>query len=225
MPKYSKLIIISEREPAQHLSLLAQSVGIKTLQIPKTELLQQELCRHSILALPCHGKNLAQRSLLQDIQHLHTKAPLFLFQAEKNMLDLTRALQLGLRGAIFRDDPLDKVMTALKVLLQGELYYPRAILSSVVDEMFGHGLARHEVTHAIQSATILTRQERKIIQLVAEGARNKEIAEHLNISAHTVKAHLSTIFRKTQARNRVELLRWFQQNNQQPTPQPIARLA
>ena len=49
----------------------------------------------------------------------------------------------------------------------------------------------------ILSNNLLTRQEKKIIQLVAEGARNKEIADNLNISAHTVKAHLSAIFRKT----------------------------
>ena len=48
------------------------------------------------------------------------------------------------------------------------------------------------------------------IQLVSSGARNKEIANKLSISEHTVKAHISSIFRKTQARNRVELLRWAQ---------------
>ena len=66
-------------------------------------------------------------------------------------------------------------------------------------------------TSGITDSALLTKQEKRIIQLVAEGARNKEIAENLNISAHTVKAHLSSIFRKTQVRNRVELLRWVQQ--------------
>jgi DNA-binding CsgD family transcriptional regulator len=57
----------------------------------------------------------------------------------------------------------------------------------------------------------MTRQERKIIALVAQGARNKEIADSLNISAHTVKAHMATIFRKSQARSRVDLLRLLHQ--------------
>ena len=56
----------------------------------------------------------------------------------------------------------------------------------------------------------LTKRERTIIQMVSSGARNKEVAFRLCISEHTVKAHLSSIFRKTQSRNRVELLRWAQ---------------
>ena len=47
--------------------------------------------------------------------------------------------------------------------------------------------------------------------LIAEGARNKEIAEQLQISANTVKVHVSAIFKKTHSRNRTELVRWLQE--------------
>jgi DNA-binding NarL/FixJ family response regulator len=225
MQKFNKLFVITEREPLQHLTLLAQSVGIKASQLPKHELLQLDVCHHSLIALPCYGKKLDQRSLVQDIRYLQQKAPVFLCQAEKNFTDLPQALQLGLRGVIYRDDAMDKVMTALQVLFQGQLYYPRAVLSAVVDDLFVQSAQQPEDKLQLQHAALLTRQERKIIQLVAEGARNKEIADSLNISAHTVKAHLSTIFRKTQARNRVELLRWYQQSGQQPLQLAFARLA
>lgn len=225
MQKFNKLIIIADREPLQHLTLLAQSVGISTLQIPKTELYQQEICRNSLIAYPCHGKKLEQRTVAEDISLLQQKAPLFLFQAESNLIDLHRALQIGLRGVICRDDPLDKVMTALQILFKGELYFPRSLLSAVVDDLFVQSSSQADDRPQSLTAALLTRQERKIIRLVAEGSRNKEIADSLNISTHTVKAHLSTIFRKTQARNRVELLRWYQQSGQQSLPLPIARLA
>lgn len=225
MQKFNKLIVIAEREPVQHLTLLAQSVGIKTIQIPKTELYQQDICRSSLIAYPCHGKKLEQRCVAEDISFLQQKAPLFLFQAEKNLIDLHRALQIGLRGVICRNDPLDKVMTALQVLFQGELYFPRSLLSAVVDDLFVQSSNPPDDRQTPLNTALLTRQERKIIRLVAEGSRNKEIADSLNISAHTVKAHLSTIFRKTQARNRVELLRWYQQSGQQPLQLPFVRLA
>lgn len=225
MQKFNRLIIIAEREPLQHLTLLAQSVGITTIQIPKTELYQQEICRNSLIAYPCHGKKLEHRTVTEDISFLQQKAPLFLFQAEKSLIDLHRALQIGLRGVICRDDPLDKVMTALQVLFKGELYFPRSLLSAVIDDLFVQSISQVEERQQPLTVALLTRQERKIIRLVAEGSRNKEIADSLNISTHTVKAHLSTIFRKTQARNRVELLRWFQQSGQPSLPLPFVRLA
>jgi len=225
MQKFNKLIVIADREPLQHLTLLAQSVGIATIQIPKIELYQQDFCRNSLIAYPCHGKTLEQRTVAEDISFLQQKAPLFLFQAEKNLIDFHRALQIGLRGVICRDDPLDKVMTALQILLKGELYFPRSLLSAVVDELFVQSISQTDERQQPTTVALMTRQERKIIQLVAEGARNKEIADSLNISTHTVKAHLSTIFRKTQARNRVELLRWYQQSGQSSLSLPIVRLA
>lgn len=225
MHKFDKLTVITAREPIQHITLLAQSVGMKALQIPKYEFLQQQRCSQTLIALPCHDKQLNQRALLQEISFLQQKAPLFLIRAERNLLDLPQALQLGVRGVIYRDDPMDKVMTALQAMMNGELYYPRAVLSAVVDDLFVQAIQQPDERQLQIHTALLTRQEHKIIQLVAEGARNKEIADRLHISAHTVKAHLSTIFRKTEARNRVELLRWYQQSGQPAIGSPQLRLA
>ena len=52
----------------------------------------------------------------------------------------------------------------------------------------------------------LTRRENTIIGLVSRGAKNQEIADQLHISPNTVKTHLYSIFRKTQSRNRIELI-------------------
>lgn len=50
----------------------------------------------------------------------------------------------------------------------------------------------------------LTKQEICILELVAEGLINKEIAERLNISVATIKAHLESIYKKLNAHNRVQ---------------------
>lgn len=50
----------------------------------------------------------------------------------------------------------------------------------------------------------LTKQELCILELVAEGLINKEIAERLNISVATIKAHLESIYKKLNAHNRVQ---------------------
>ena len=56
----------------------------------------------------------------------------------------------------------------------------------------------------------LTKREKSVIHLLAQGASNRDIAESLNISDHTVKTHLYSAFKKTASRNRVELANWAQ---------------
>ncbi len=55
-----------------------------------------------------------------------------------------------------------------------------------------------------QQAALLTEREREVLDLIAAGSTNREIAQHLYLSPHTVKEHTSALYRKLQARNRAE---------------------
>ncbi len=57
---------------------------------------------------------------------------------------------------------------------------------------------------AEQPAPLLTEREREVLDLIAAGSTNREIAERLYLSPHTVKEHTSTLYRKLRARNRAE---------------------
>jgi DNA-binding NarL/FixJ family response regulator len=57
---------------------------------------------------------------------------------------------------------------------------------------------------AEQPAPMLSEREREVLDLIAAGSTNREIAEQLYLSPHTVKEHTSAVYRKLQARNRAE---------------------
>lgn len=212
MDKFIKLIVLTEQENQSSISLLAQSVGISVEQRSKLSILYGgTLKTGTLLACPFHHVDWNKKNLSTELQYLQTKAPLFLFQAERTLVEPVQALYNGIRGVIYRDEQLDRVLTALKTMMDGQLYYARSVMSELVDQLLLQKAAVSNEQLVLPDNNLLTKQEKRIIQLVAEGARNKEIALTLNISAHTVKAHMSAIFRKTQARNRVELLRWAQQ--------------
>ncbi|GAB59123.1 response regulator transcription factor [Rheinheimera nanhaiensis] len=220
MDKFSRLIVVSEHESLHNLTLLAQSVGIKVEQSSKIKLLCAGNYRPDVLvACPYNSADYSKKGPSAELHYLLQRCSLFLFQAERSLIDPMQALHAGIRGVIYRDEQLDRVMTALKTMMDGQLYYARPVMSAVVDQFLAQQAANRPAAIVTPENNLLTRQEKRIIQLVAEGARNKEIAEKLHISAHTVKAHLSTIFRKTQSRNRVELLRWLQQPQRQ---EPVA---
>jgi DNA-binding NarL/FixJ family response regulator len=69
--------------------------------------------------------------------------------------------------------------------------------------MVGSGMTVFEPT-AHQPAPLLTEREREVLDLIAAGSTNREIAEELFLSPHTVKEHTSAVYRKLEARNRAE---------------------
>ncbi|RUO27036.1 DNA-binding response regulator [Aliidiomarina minuta] len=213
MSKYNKFIIVSSSCKPTNISLLANSIEIETEIREKSELFKIEPHENTLVAYSMAGKQLSHNHVANEIHLIAQRFAIFVYDAERDAIDPQNALDLGIRGIIYHDDQLDKTLTAFKVLSSGELYYPRWLLSELVNEMLTRRLEQTNNSDSAFPQTSLTKQELNIVKLVAQGARNKEVAYQLNISAHTVKTHLSSIFRKTQARNRVELLRWSQQSN------------
>ena len=57
-----------------------------------------------------------------------------------------------------------------------------------------------------QPGTLLSERERQVLHLIANGSTNREIAERLFLSPHTVKDHTSTLYRKVKAKNRADAI-------------------
>ncbi|WNO61124.1 response regulator transcription factor [Rheinheimera sp. MMS21-TC3] len=224
MDKFNKLIVISEQDSVHNITLLAKSISINAQQVTKAVALSSNIIKPGVLlAYPYINTDIKNNGVSTELEYLLNKVPVFLYQAERAVVNIPQAIYAGIRGVIFRDEQLDRVMTAINTMMTGQLYYPRKVMSELIDSLIQERQAKKQQVVLIPNTNLLTKQENRIIKLVAEGARNKEIADTLNISAHTVKAHLSSIFRKTKVRNRVELLRCMQWPNileAQPICQP-----
>ncbi|WP_048316172.1 response regulator transcription factor, partial [Crocosphaera watsonii] len=59
----------------------------------------------------------------------------------------------------------------------------------------------------------LTPTETKVVQLVAKGLSNREVAEKLSVSRRTIESHVSNMLNKTSLKNRTELARWAMENS------------
>jgi len=208
MARFTQLALIEHQKRTQNLGLLAESLEIPVVHRTFIELVENQPEQETMVAYSLGSEQLSRSHTTHEIATLTKTYPLFLVNAKKDAIRPNQALNLGARGIIYENDHLDRVLTAIKVISQGELYYPRSLLSDKIEEMMLRRQAEDDSFTTASLINSLTPQELKVIELVATGARNKEIAEQLNISAHTVKTHLSSIFRKTGARNRVELLKW-----------------
>ena len=78
------------------------------------------------------------------------------------------------------------------------------------------GALRRAATNSAAEAAELTNRERQILQLVAEGHSNAQLAKMLWVTEQMVKFHLSNVYRKINVSNRTEAARWAQLNGLLP---------
>ncbi len=116
------------------------------------------------------------------------------------------ALKQGARGYFNETLPLDKLHNALQLILHGEVWVERHVISGLIDELTQHPEISEQQQQALET---LSPKEMEVAKLVSHGATNKMIARQMNITERTVKAHLTTIFQKMQLPDRLSLAIFF----------------
>jgi DNA-binding NarL/FixJ family response regulator len=96
---------------------------------------------------------------------------------------------------------LTELLTAIRRVLSGKRY----LSPSVADKVVSRYLGQQTVPHATTSWETLTHREREVIKLVAEGYKNREIAEYLSISPKTVEKHRANLMKKLGLRSAADV--------------------
>jgi DNA-binding NarL/FixJ family response regulator len=115
---------------------------------------------------------------------------------------ILRALRAGARAYLLKDSAEADLVRAVKAVVAGKSYFSPAV-SKVLLEDYMRKLQR---TGAEDSFELLSPREREILQLVAEGKSNKDIADLLHISIYTVETHRAAVMKKLNLRGIPELI-------------------
>jgi DNA-binding NarL/FixJ family response regulator len=141
--------------------------------------------------------NLPQFSGIEAARRIRAARPeirvLMLTVSDKDQ-DLIDALKAGARGYLLKSAEAREVTEAIQRVHAGEAILPPALAARVLDEL----------ASPPPSPGKLTPRETEVLQLVAEGLGNKEIAATLSISENTVKTHVRHILDKLGLRSRTE---------------------
>ncbi len=116
-------------------------------------------------------------------------------------------LSVGARGYVLKSDAGRILVVALQALLEGGSFFTSSVARMVMD-----GYLRNEASDASTAQTLSSR-EREIVQLLAEGNSNKDVARALNISVKTAETHRSNIMRKLGFGSLPELVRYAIRNS------------
>ena len=113
-----------------------------------------------------------------------------------------RALSAGARGYLLKDSAAADLLGAIQAVSQGKSFFSPKV-SRILAEDYVRVLKQKG---AVDSYDLLTSREREILQLLAEGKANKEVATDLNISTYTVETHRSHILQKLNLHNSAEVV-------------------
>lgn len=115
------------------------------------------------------------------------------FSAADDRELLWEVLEAGARGFLLKDASGDELLTALRAVASGRPY---------VDERLAPDVLRQE--RRPRHGGALSERERQILQMLADGASNNDVSEHLVVSVETVKTHVKHILSKLEAKHRTQ---------------------
>jgi len=117
---------------------------------------------------------------------------------------LAECMEIGANGYVLKDSPAEQLLTGIREVHRGGSYLSPRLLTRLVDgfRMQGRGGERQP------RFGTLTKREREILKLLAEGKSVKEIATGFNLSVKTVEAHKFNLMRKLDIHNKAQLVQY-----------------
>ncbi len=130
---------------------------------------------------------------------LAPRARVLALSMHKDAVYVREILRAGARGYLLKDSADADLLVAVRAVAKGEGYLSPGVSDAVLSDY------RRHVTDPLD---LLTSREREVLQMIAEGKTNKEIATTLNLSVYTVEAHRGHLMEKLNLHSTGELVRF-----------------
>jgi DNA-binding NarL/FixJ family response regulator len=190
--------------------------------------LKAEKLRPEIIILDSGMPRLNGISAARRILRQYPRQKIILFASAMSNTLVRLALSAGIKGLVFKTDPLCDLLEAVNVVRRGETFFSgkagNLILAGYLAQERDHGSVTARI-HAVAKRE-LTEREIETTQLLAEGKCSKEIATILGLSLHTAETHRSNLMRKLGIHSVAALVLYSIRNNIieapvfDPTPEP-----
>jgi DNA-binding NarL/FixJ family response regulator len=123
-----------------------------------------------------------------------------LLPVQEDVIEFVRA---GANGFIVKDATIDDFVMTIRSVSKGAGVVPQSLTGTLLSHIADQALSRKDP--GVLQAVRMTKRERQITDLIAEGMSNKEIAQRLNIALYTVKSHVHNILEKLALHTRLQI--------------------
>jgi DNA-binding NarL/FixJ family response regulator len=170
----------------------------------------QELLDHmdewlpDVILLDLRMPNTDGLTALQTLNSTNNPAKVIILTASEDKNEFVQAMKLGCAGIVLKQTSADLIVKSIRKVHAGEIWLDAHTTAAVMRQFATAEAAAASGLKGRERAPLSTR-EREIVALVAQGYKNKEMAEKMFISEQTVKNHLHNIFDKLGVSDRLEL--------------------
>jgi two-component system nitrate/nitrite response regulator NarL len=142
---------------------------------------------------------------LQRLQKLNRKTRVIILTASEDKNEFVQAMKLGCSGIVLKQTAAELIIKSIRRVHAGEIWLDSNTTAAVMRSFSSPLDGAPQGSMRARDRSPLSNREREIVALVAQGYKNKEMAEKMFISEQTVKNHLHNIFDKLGVSDRLEL--------------------
>jgi DNA-binding NarL/FixJ family response regulator len=191
--------IIQEADPPMEVALEASSSREALEKLATTEV------RILLTDISMHGMDGIE--LAKQIHALEPRVRVIVLSMYHDAELVERAIKAGVWGYLLKDNAADQVVEAIEAVHRGSTYFKSGIPEDVVSEY------RYASSDDSRVETMLTPRQTEILELICDGLTEREIAETLGISHHTVHVHKNNIMQTLHLHSKVDLVKYAVQHN------------
>lgn len=158
-----------------------------------------------VLLLDLRMPGMSGMDVLQKLKSQNSPTKVLLLTASEDKNEFVQAMREGAAGIVLKQTPTDLLIKSIFKVMEGEIWLDSNTTAAVMKQFATATPEPSVVGIRGRERSPLSNREREIVALVAQGHKNKEMAEKLFISEQTVKNHLHNIFDKVGVSDRLEL--------------------
>jgi len=157
---------------------------------------------HVVMVDAALGQPEGQR-LVEDVKEAAPGARVIVMDLQPAQEAVIQFIKAGANGFVPKDATIDDIVRTIRSVADGVDVVPPSLTGTLLSHI-AEQAARRPATPAFDAAR-MTKREREITELIAEGLSNKEIAQRLNIATYTVKSHVHNILEKLALHSRLQI--------------------
>lgn len=145
----------------------------------------------------------------EQIRKANTHTGIIMLTMHADESYLLRALNAGVKGYLLKESAEDDLLRAVRAVSQGKPFFSPAITQTLLED-YMRVLKQEGLSDSFE---LLTPREKEILQLLAEGKTNKDVAAILDVSLYTVESHRTNLMQKLNLHNTAEIVLYAVRKN------------